>query len=84
MIVAQHMKEPPENDWRLLLEQLPPIAENANQQELVDRLTQAATQVALSRHVGKIHYLYLQSGRKTMASGKDCTDVKTILLTGEH
>ena len=82
MIVAQHMKEPPENDWRTLLEQLQPIAENARQQELVDRLTQAATHVALSRHVGKIHYLYLQSGRKTMASGKDCTDVKTILLTG--
>jgi uncharacterized protein (TIGR01319 family) len=82
MIVAQHMEEPPMKDWRQLLEQLKPIEENGSKKDLVDSLTQAAAQVALSRHVGKIHYMYLQSGRKTMASGKDCTDVKTILLTG--
>lgn len=82
MIVAQHIKEPPISDWREVFEQIEPIVKNVRQREMVDCLTQTATQVALSRHVGKIHYLYLQSGRKTMASGKDCTDVKTILLTG--
>lgn len=82
IIVAQHMKEPPIKDWRKLLDDLGPIEKDPIRRELVDSLTQAATQVALSRHVGRIHYMYLQSGRKTMASGKDCTDVKTILLTG--
>lgn len=82
MIVAQHMKEPPIKDWRKIIDDLQPIEEDPMRRDLVDSLTQAATHVALSRHVGKIHYMYLQSGRKTMASGKDCTDVKTILLTG--
>lgn len=82
MIVAQHMKEPPIKDWRTIIGDLQPIEKNPFQRDLVDSLTQAATHVALSRHVGKIHYMYIQSGRKTMASGKDCTDVKTILLTG--
>ncbi|MDP3306133.1 MAG: glutamate mutase L [Erysipelotrichaceae bacterium] len=82
LIVAQHMKEPPIKDWHKLLDDLQPIEEVPVRRDLVDSLTQAATHVALSRHVGKIHYMYLQSGRKTMASGKDCTDVKTILLTG--
>jgi uncharacterized protein (TIGR01319 family) len=82
MIVVQHIKEPLSSDQLKVLEQIEPIVKNDRQREMVDRLTQSAAYVALSRHVGKIHYLYLQSGRKTMASGKDCTDVKTILLTG--
>jgi uncharacterized protein (TIGR01319 family) len=82
MIVASHIKEPPTADWLQMLEEIEPIVKNARQRDVVDRLTQSAALVALSRHVGKIHYMYLQSGRKTMASGKDCTDVKTILLTG--
>jgi hypothetical protein len=82
MVVADHMKEPPRGDWREILDKLKPLANDTTQKDLVDCLTQAAAEVSLSRHVGKIHYLYLQSGRKTMASGKDCTDVKHILLTG--
>jgi uncharacterized protein (TIGR01319 family) len=82
MIVAEQMTDPPIADWRDVLLNLEPIATDSHQKELVDRLTQTAAKIALSRHIGKIHYLYLQSGRKTMASGKDCSDVKTILLTG--
>lgn len=82
MIVAQHIKEALTSDESIVLEQIEPIVTNARQRELVDRLTESAAYVALSRHAGKIHYMYLQSGRKTMASGKDCTEVKTILLTG--
>lgn len=82
MIVAEQMTDPPIADWRQELLHLKPITTDSHQKELVDCLTQTAAKIALSRHVGKIHYLYLQSGRKTMASGKDCSDVKTILLTG--
>ncbi|PKM70056.1 MAG: DNA mismatch repair protein MutL [Firmicutes bacterium HGW-Firmicutes-19] len=82
MIVAQHMTDPPVSDWHDVLVDLPAVVKTKHQRELVDRLTQTAAFVALSRHAGKIHYLYLQSGRKTMASGKDCSAVKTILLTG--
>lgn len=82
MIVAQQMKEPMTSQQLHILEQIEPIVSNALHREVVDRLTQSAAYIALSRHVGKIHYMYLQSGRKTMASGKDCSDVKTILLTG--
>lgn len=80
--VANLMKEPPLDDWRLLLGEIQPINNDQRHKELLGYLTQTAAQTALMRHVGKIHYLYLQSGRKTMASGKDCSDVKSILLTG--
>lgn len=82
MIVAQHMTEPPMANWQEVLLNMPAVVKEKNQRELVDHLTQTAAFVALSRHAGRIHYLYLQSGRKTMASGKDCSAVKTILLTG--
>lgn len=81
-IVANLMKEPPVSHWKELLDDIAPIDNDQNHKELIDCLTQTAVSTALSRHAGKVQYLYLQSGRKTIASGKDCSDVKTILLTG--
>ncbi len=81
-VVANLMKEPPFGHWKELLNDILPIDRDQRHKELIDCLTQTAAQAALSRHAGRVQYLYLHSGRKTIASGKDCSQVKTILLTG--
>jgi len=65
-----------------VLANLKVIPEGEKQQKLIGYLADCACQVAFSRHVGKIKYLYGPQGRMTVATGKDLSSVKTIIGTG--
>ena len=59
-----------------------PIPTNEEERYFVERLTYEAAKVSLSRHAGKLRYLYGASGKTTVAEGKDLTSVKYIIATG--
>lgn len=59
-----------------------PIPANEEERYFVERLTYEAAKVSLSRHAGKLRYLYGASGKTTVAEGKDLTSVKYIIATG--
>jgi len=59
-----------------------PIPDSPGLIQFVELLTQEAVLTAASRHVGKLRHLYGPTGKKTMAEGKDLTDVKWIVGTG--
>lgn len=50
--------------------------------QLVEILTLFASEIALKRHAGKLKHIYGPSGKKTIAEGKDLTNVKYIIGTG--
>jgi uncharacterized protein (TIGR01319 family) len=50
--------------------------------KFVERLTKEAVCQAVSRHAGRIRYIYGPGGRNTVAEGKDLTQVKYIVGTG--
>lgn len=45
-------------------------------------MTEEAVLTAVRRHAGAIRYLYGPTGKKTIAEGKDLTNVKWIVGTG--
>lgn len=59
-----------------------PIPETEREKEFIERLTREAVLTSLERHAGTIRYLYGSSGKKTIAEGKDLTNVKYIVGTG--
>ncbi|MGB7604211.1 MAG: GlmL-related ornithine degradation protein [Lutisporaceae bacterium] len=59
-----------------------PIPETEREKEFIERLTREAVLTSLERHAGAIRYLYGSSGKKTIAEGKDLTNVKYIVGTG--
>jgi uncharacterized protein (TIGR01319 family) len=59
-----------------------PIPETALEKQFVEVLTLYATITAMGRHAGKLKHLYGPSGKKTIAEGKDLTQVKYIIGTG--
>lgn len=59
-----------------------PIPDTEEQFRLTERLCREAGVVALTRHAGALRYIYTPSGRKTVAEGKDLTQVKYIVGTG--
>lgn len=59
-----------------------PIPETNKEIEFVEKLTLYATLTAMKRHAGIIKHLYGPSGKKTIAEGKDLTQVKYIIGTG--
>jgi len=59
-----------------------PIPETEREKEFIERLTREAVLTSLERHAGTIRYLYGASGKKTVAEGKDLTNVKYIVGTG--
>lgn len=59
-----------------------PIPETEREKEFIERLTREAVLTSLERHAGNIRYLYGASGKKTIAEGKDLTNVKYIVGTG--
>lgn len=58
------------------------IPETAEQVKLVERLTLEAALTAVHRHAGTVRRLYGETGRKSVAEGKDLTQVKYIIGTG--
>ena len=59
-----------------------PIPQTQNEIQFVERLTQEAIKVSMTRHAGTIRNLYSESGKVKIAEGKDLTNVKYIVGTG--
>ena len=59
-----------------------PIPERDLEKDFVEKLTLYATITAAKRHSGSIKHLFGPRGKKTVAEGKDLTQVKYILGTG--
>lgn len=59
-----------------------PIPETEKEKEFVEALTLFATITAIKRHCGIIKHIYGPGGKKTIAEGKDLTQVKYIVGTG--
>ncbi len=65
------------------LEELKPIPETHMEKEIIKRLTKEAVFTSVERHAGGVRNLYGESsGRKTVAEGKDLTEIKYIIGTG--
>ena len=59
-----------------------PIPDTPEQLLLTERLCLEAGVTAVTRHAGRLRYVYTPSGRKTVAEGKDLTNVRTVIGTG--
>ena len=59
-----------------------PIPQTDLEKMFVEELTLHAVITAVKRHAGIFRYLYGPSGKKTVAEGKDLTQVKYIIGTG--
>jgi uncharacterized protein (TIGR01319 family) len=69
-------------DAEELIENSKPIPETDREKQFIERLTKEAVLTSLERHAGKLRHLYGPSGKKTVAEGKDLTNVKYIVGTG--
>ncbi|MDF2889741.1 MAG: mismatch repair protein MutL [Clostridia bacterium] len=69
-------------DAEELVENAKPIPETDREKEFIERLTKEAVLTSLERHAGALRHLYGPSGKKTIAEGKDLTNVKYIVGTG--
>lgn len=65
-----------------LIDHHKPIPETDLEKSFVEKLTLHATLTAVRRHGGQLKHLYGPSGKKTIAEGKDLTQVKYIIGTG--
>jgi uncharacterized protein (TIGR01319 family) len=65
-----------------LIKEHKPIPTTELQKEFVERLTLEAVITSVYRHCGGYRDLYGSSGKKTLAEGKDLTNVKWIVGTG--
>ncbi|HEX3028403.1 MAG TPA: glutamate mutase L [Clostridia bacterium] len=81
-IGIEELKKEFGNEITGFLEQPKAIPENEMEKRIVERLALEAAGTAVSRHAGKLRYLYGPSGKKTIAQGKDLTRVKFIIATG--
>lgn len=69
-------------DIRPILDNYKPIPETGDEIKFVERLTLEAVLTAVERHAGTVRRLYGESGKKSVAEGKDLTQVKYIIGTG--
>lgn len=68
---------------RISLLDLHPIPVNEEERRIIQRLTKEAVTVSVERHAGSVRNLFGEStGRKSVAEGKDLTEVKYIIGTG--
>lgn len=67
---------------RELIEQSRPIPVTDLQKLFIERLTLEAVITSVNRHAGGFRDLYSSLGKKTVAQGKDLTNVKWIIGTG--
>jgi uncharacterized protein (TIGR01319 family) len=65
-----------------LISEHKPIPKTAEEIAFVERLTLEAVLTALERHAGKLRHLYGPAGKKTVAEGKDLSNIKYIIGTG--
>ncbi len=69
-------------DAQSLIDGASPIPHSAEQIRFIETLTYRAVLAALNRHAGTLRDLYGPTGKKTVASGKDLSAVKTVISTG--
>ncbi|WP_130807216.1 GlmL-related ornithine degradation protein [Senegalia massiliensis] len=65
-----------------LIENHKPIPTKDLEKKFVEELTKEAVITSVKRHAGKFRALYGASGKKTVAEGKDLTNIKYIIGTG--
>lgn len=65
-----------------LMEDHHPIPKNDLEKSFIEMLSFYSAQEAIYRHVGKLRDIYGPSGKKTIAEGKDLTQIKYIIGTG--
>jgi uncharacterized protein (TIGR01319 family) len=65
-----------------LIKNAKPIPVTKREIEFIERLTLEAVLTALERHAGGLRNFYTPSGRRTVAEGKDLSNVKYIIGTG--
>ncbi len=65
-----------------LIENNKPIPQSNDEKAFIEVLTTHATITAIKRHCGTIKSIYGPSGKKTIAEGKDLSQVKYIIATG--
>ncbi len=75
-------KELHDIDIDKVLEEYVAIPKTEDEIRFVERLTKEAVLKAVERHAGTIRYVYVPSGRSTVAEGKDLTQVQYIVGTG--
>lgn len=69
-------------DAEELIKNAKPIPETDREKEFIERLAKEAVLTSLERHAGALRNLYSSTGKKTVAEGKDLTNVKYIVGTG--
>ncbi|MHB1393152.1 MAG: GlmL-related ornithine degradation protein [Clostridia bacterium] len=69
-------------DAEELIKNAKPIPEADREKEFIERLAKEAVLTSLERHAGALRNLYSSAGKKTVAEGKDLTNVKYIVGTG--
>jgi uncharacterized protein (TIGR01319 family) len=69
-------------DAEELINKAKPIPETDREKQFIERLTKEAVVTSLERHAGILRHLYGPTGKKTVAEGKDLTNVKYIIGTG--
>ncbi len=65
-----------------LLEKATAIPGDDRSRQFSERLAEEAMIMSLKRHAGTLRHLYGASGKRTIAEGKDLTEVKYIVGTG--
>ncbi|RKD34629.1 GlmL-related ornithine degradation protein [Thermohalobacter berrensis] len=70
------------DEVKKLIENHKPIPQTNKEKRFVEELTLEAIVTAVKRHSGKFRHLYGPNGKKTIAEGKDLTNVKYIIGTG--
>lgn len=71
-----------EIDTDALMRTYLPIPATDEQFRLTERLCLEAGLVALDRHAGKLRHLYTPQGRRTIAEGKDLSEIQWVVGTG--
>ncbi len=65
-----------------LIAKAKPIPQTEEEKNFIERLTKEAILTSLERHAGTLRYIYGPTGKKTVAEGKDLTNIKYIIGTG--
>lgn len=66
----------------VLIKNAKPIPNSEEEKSFIERLTKEAVLASLERHAGTLRYIYGPTGKKTIAEGKDLTNIKYIIGTG--
>jgi uncharacterized protein (TIGR01319 family) len=69
-------------DVKHLIENHKPIPQTEEEIKFVERLTLEAVLTSIERHAGRVRRLYGEANKKSVAEGKDLTQVKYIIGTG--